>query len=255
MSGGGTENSCCTPCLVDVHRAQLVGVGRAIPDEIVAAVTGPQVVVEASDRVGDDLLARRQIEHEVREDLLERLRREVGFIRRSAPDVVAGIDRLQLRRDLSAHGRADAVAADQDVGVFDTAAIEMHAHAAAVLFDALERPAEMVVRRVDGLAQQPLQPIPGCQDLPQRALAGDAPLAIDGDPFRYLDAELAGAGAACLQHRQQFRMRGDTGAAPDQFDRRALVDVGLPADLTQECGAEQPRHRAADDDGAPRFAA
>ena len=52
---------------------------------------------------------------------------------------------------------------------------------------------------------------------------------------------------------EQFGMRGDAGAAADQFDARALVDVAIPADLAQECGAEQPRHRAADDDGAPRF--
>ena len=81
------------------------------------------------------------------------------------------------------------------------------------------------------------------------------PCAVDGDPFGHLDAELAGAGAAGLQHLQQLRVRGDAGAAADELDRRALIDVGLPADLTQECGAEQPRHRAADDNGAPRFTA
>ena len=47
-------------------------------------------------------------------------------------------------------------------------------------------------------------------------------------------------------------MRGDAGAAADQFDAGAFVDVGIPADLAQERGAEQSRHRAADDDG-PAF--
>ena len=101
---------------------------------------------------------------------------------------------------------------------FDAAAVEVHAHAAAVLLDALERPAEMIVRRIDGLAQQPLQPVPRGQDLPQRPLAGDAALAVDRDALGHLDAELAGAGAARLQRLQQFRMRGDAGAAADQFD-------------------------------------
>ena len=163
--------------LVDVHLAELCRVGHAIPDEVVAAVAGAQVVVEARDRVGDDLLARRQVEAEIRKNLFQRLRRQIGLVRRAAPDVVAGIGRLQLRRDLAAHRRADAVAADQDVGILDPAAVEVHPHAAAVLLDALERPAEMVVRRIDGLAQQPLQPVPRREDLPQRTFAGDAAVA------------------------------------------------------------------------------
>ena len=199
ISGGGTENSCWVPFSSTFISRNCRGVGDAIPDEIVAAMAGAQVVVEARDRVGDDLLARRQIEHEIREDFLQRLRREIGLVRRAAPDVIAGVGRLQLRRDLAAHGRADAVAADQDVGLLDAAAVEMHAHAAAVLLDALECPAEMVVRGIDGRAQQALQPIPRGQDLPQRPLGGDAALPVDGDALRHLDAEVAGAGAALLQ--------------------------------------------------------
>src|SRR5215813_10849277 len=50
-------------------------------------------------------------------------------------------------------------------------------------------------------------------------------------------------------------MGGDTGAAADQFDRRAFIDVGLPPVLPQERRGKQTGHRAADDDGstlAPR---
>ncbi len=160
MSGGGTENSCWVPFSSTFIARKRLGVGDAIPDEIVAAVAGPQVVVEARDGIGDDLLARRQVEHEIREDFLQRLRREISFVRRAAPDVIAGIAGLQFGRDLPAHGRADAVAADQDVGLLDAAAVEMHAHAAAVLLDALECPAEMVMRGIDGRAEQALQPVP-----------------------------------------------------------------------------------------------
>jgi hypothetical protein len=46
-------------------------------------------------------------------------------------------------------------------------------------------------------------------------------------------------------------MAGNAGAAPDQLHFRALVDVHIPTDLTQECGGEQTGHRAANDDGAP----
>ena len=74
-------------------------------------------------------------------------RREVGLVRRAAPDVIAGIDRLHVGRDLRAHAGADAVAADQQVGALDAALGEMHAHPASVLLDALEGVAEVVVRR------------------------------------------------------------------------------------------------------------
>src|SRR5262249_9898924 len=45
-------------------------------------------------------------------------------------------------------------------------------------------------------------------------------------------------------------MGGDAGAAAHKFDRRALIDVGLPPVLPQERRGKQTGHRAADDDGA-----
>src|SRR6478752_7364957 len=96
-------------------------------------------------------------------------------------------------------------------------------------FGALEIPAEVVIGRVDGGAQQPLQPVPRGEDLPQGPLVGDAAVAVDGDALGHLDAEIVGAGAARRERVKQFGMTGDAGAAPDQFDAGALVDVGLPA--------------------------
>ena len=133
--------------------------------------------------------------------------------------------------------------------MLDPAAAEVHAHAAAILLDALEIPAEMVARRVDGGAQQALQAVPRGQDLPQRLLGDDAAVAVERDPLLDLDAELARAGAARGQRMQQLRMGGDAGAAADQLDAGALVDVAVPADPAQERGGEQARHRTADDDG------
>ena len=83
--------------------------------------------------------------------------------------------------------------------MFDPPAGEMHAHAGAVLLDALEIPAEVVVRGVDGLAQQSLQPVPGGQDLRQAFLCDHAPGTIQRDTPLDLDAEIAGAGAAALR--------------------------------------------------------
>src|SRR6266540_5421635 len=133
--------------------------------------------------------------------------------------------------------------------MLDTAAGKLNAHPAFVLIDALEAVAEVVMRGRDGFAQQALQPVPGREDLPQRPLAGHAAVAVDRHALGNFDAEIARAGAAGLQRVEQFRVRRDAGAAADQFDRRTLVDVGLPADLAQERRGEQARHRAANDDG------
>ena len=225
--------------LVDIHVAQGGGVGDAVPDEVEAPLARREVVVKACDRIGDHFLPRRQKEGEVRIDLAPRPLRQIGLVGSAAPNVVAGVDRLHLRGHLAAHARTNAVAANQDVGVFDAAVGERHAHAALVLVDTLEIPAEMVVRGIDGGAQQALQPVPRAEDLAQWPLLGDAAVAVDGDALGYLDAEPLGAGAARLERVEQFGMAGDASAAADQLDLRALVDVDLPADLAQEGGAEQ----------------
>jgi len=236
---------------IDAHVLERLGIADPVPDEIVAAVPGPQVVVEPRDRVADDLLALGQEEHEVGKYALARRRGEGGLGRRAAPDVIAGIDRLHFGRDLCADGGTDAVAAHQQIGALDAAIGEMDTDPFALRLDALERMTEVVVRGIDRLAQQPLQPVPGGQDLPQRSFADDAAVAVDGDAFRHLDAEIARAGAALLQRVQQFRMGGDAGATAHELDRRAFEHVDIPADPAQERRGEQARHGAADDDGAP----
>src|SRR6266851_6446781 len=56
--------------------------------------------------------------------------------------------------------------------------------------------------------------------------------------------------APLVKRVQQLRMGGDPGAAADQFDRRALINVGVPPLLPQEGRGKQAGHRPADDDGA-----
>jgi len=99
--------------------------------------------------------------------------------------------------------------------------------------------AEMVVRGIDGFAQEPLQSVPRGEDLPQRTFADDASLAVDGDALLDLDAEIARAGAAFFQRLEQLGVGGDAGAAADQLDGRALEHVHVPADPAQEGGSEQ----------------
>src|SRR5581483_3821099 len=188
------------------------------------------------------------------EDARARLGPQVGLPRPAAPDEIPGVGGLDLGRELRAHARADAVAADQEVGALAAAAGEMRDHFRAVLVDALEIVAEMVAPVVDRLAQQPLHPVPRRMDLRQVHLGDDASLAIEPDAPFAVDAEVAQARAALLERFEELRVGRDAGAAADQLDRRALVDVGVPSQPREERGDEETRHGAADDDGAP-FAA
>src|SRR6476661_10172574 len=235
--------------LVHVHLAQFCRVGDAVPDEIESALAGAQVVVESGDWVGDHLLARWQVEREQWIDRVERVRCEVGFVRRAAPDVVAGIDRLHVWSHLPAHTRPNSVAADENIRMLDALAGKLHAHSALILVDPCEIPSEMITGLVDGLPQEPLQAIPGCEDLPQRPLVGDAAFAVDRDALGYLDTKILGAGSARFQGFHELRVAGDAGAAADQLDGRPLIDVHVPPYLPQERRRKEPGHRAANDDG------
>ena len=125
----------------------------------------------------------------------------------------------------------------------------MDARAAAVLLHPRERVAEMIMRGIDRRPQQALQPVPRGEDLRQGALADDAAGAVDGDARGHFDAEVGGAGAAFFQRLEQLGMGGDPGAAADQFHRRTLEHVHVPADPAQKRRREQARHRAPDDHG------
>src|SRR6266436_7922167 len=95
------------------------------------------------------------------------------------------------------------------------------------------------------------QPVPGRDDLKQWLFGDYIALAVERDPFVDNDADIDGASAAFVQSLQQFQMGGkDADPAADKFDRRALIDIDLPADPAQKRRGEQARNRAADDDGA-----
>ena len=162
------------PLLVDAHPLQLLRIADAVPDEIVTAMADPQVVVESGDGIADDLLPLRQEEGEVRKNARARRLREIGFLRRAAPDVITGIDRLHRGSDLLAYARTDAIAADEEIGALALAAGEVHQDAGAVLLHPLEGVAEVVVRLVDGRPHQPLQSVPGGEDLRQALFRGHA---------------------------------------------------------------------------------
>src|SRR5215510_1671684 len=65
-------------------------------------------------------------------------RREIGFIRRATPDVIARIDRLHLRREIGADTGPESITSDQQIGALTAAIGEIDVNAAAVLLDTLE---------------------------------------------------------------------------------------------------------------------
>src|SRR5262245_65712074 len=100
----------------------------------------------------------------------------------------------------------------------------MHDHARAVLLHALKGVAKMVARLIDGVAEEPLQPIPGSEDLRQVLFSDHAPIAIESDAFLDLDAEVTRARAALLKCCQQFRIRRDPRTAANAFEQRRRRD-------------------------------
>lgn len=61
-----------------------------------------------------------QIERQLVEDGPTRRRRDVPLLRDAAPDDIAGVDRLDVRLVLLAHGRTIPVRADEDIAMFVT---------------------------------------------------------------------------------------------------------------------------------------
>src|SRR5262245_11767253 len=182
-------------------------------------MTRPQVIVETRDWIAKHLLLRWQKEGEIRKHLVQRTARQICFVGRTAPDVIARIDWLHVGQDRSPYTGADTIAANEDGALLNPPAREMNANAGAILLEALKVPAEVVMGWINGVAQHPLQPIPGGEDLRQVFFADHAPGPVERDALIDFDTKVAGTCATFLQGLQKLRMHGDTGAATDQFDR------------------------------------
>ena len=130
ISGGGIESTCVRPRIVGQQARQFALLARRpVPDEIVAPMSRPQIVVRPRHRIAEHLLVRRQAEREILEQLRMQRRRKRRFGHQPAPRRVAGIERRELGEILLAHGRADAVGADQNVALRRRAVGEMRDHA------------------------------------------------------------------------------------------------------------------------------
>ena len=64
-----------------------------------------------------------------------------------------------MGRELGTNARAEPVASDEQLGAFAATVGKMHAHGAAILLDAVEGMAEMIMLPIDCLQQHLPQPI------------------------------------------------------------------------------------------------
>ena len=231
---------------------RLFRVGRPVPHHVIDAAAHRRVVVAARHRVSEELLALRQAEHVALEDFRVDCRRNVALVEHGAPGDVAGIARLQFGHELFAHGRAEAVGADQQVALRLRAVGEMRGDAARVLRHALERLVEVVARGRQRGLERGVDARPRAHDAVGRALDERPAGAVENDKRRDAHAHrIVESDAEALHDLVQLRVRRDAGAAADEAFRVALIDDGVPAGAAQQVGGEQAADRAADHDCAP----
>src|SRR5260370_30434491 len=103
VSAGFVRQHGLERCLVD----------RSVPDPVVAPTTWLKRVILARNRVPDNLVVRRQKERELVEDRVSCGLRHGALVRDTAPDHIAGVNRLDLRYIYFAHRRAVTVRRDE----------------------------------------------------------------------------------------------------------------------------------------------
>ena len=129
----------------------------------------------------------------------------------------------------------------------------MRDDAAAALLDALQLLADVVALVRKFLPQHAEHAVPGGERLRTNEIAGDRARSVEGPAHGDIDAEVpARIAAGRAQHRAHLGMRDDAGAAADEADVDALIDVGFPSRAAQQDGREQAAHGAADHQCAPR---
>src|SRR5262245_27991450 len=82
--------------LVDAHVTKFIGTGHPVPDEVVPTPAGPEIVVKPVDRITQHLLVLQKIEGEKWINRSPCFWVKIGLIGRAPPNVVAGINGLQL---------------------------------------------------------------------------------------------------------------------------------------------------------------
>src|SRR6185436_13891808 len=143
----------------------------------------------ARHRVADALLSRRNAHRIAIEQRGVDRRRKIRLVRQASPGDVAGVVRLHLRQQLRAHGGAQPVGGDEQVGIDALAAGETGRDLFFILFDLLQGHAVTVILLREYFLQFVIEALPRGHELRERALGDDAARLVERDARRKVDAE------------------------------------------------------------------
>jgi hypothetical protein len=208
------------PVAVDIGteiRQHVVFVSGAIPDEVVAAFTGPRRVRESRDGIAEHVLAFGEVEAEPGKEVLVNRGGQRALVRKSAPGDVPCVPRSRVRLEPGTHARADPVRTDEELRFMRGAVCESCDDAAGCLFQPLERMAEVIALGGKRGAQELVKAAPGRQALPDGERAQDATIASKRNALGYVDAEaFVDRNADSSEAREEIRMRDDACAPGDE---------------------------------------
>ena len=226
-------------------------VRRPVPHHVVAAMSGTQVIVGSRDRIAKTLLARRQAEgHEIEQLAVDRRwKRRFGDER--APGDVADVARGELRQALLADGGTKSIRAHQQLAFRRPAIGKLREHRPFRLHEAADAAAAVVVLARKRIAQQPVDTLPGGQNLGTFEFRGHATGRIEDFAGRDLDPEIGWIDVDPAHRLDQVGLGDDAGATPREFALDPLEDVDLPAGAPQQQRGQEAAHRAADDERTP----
>jgi hypothetical protein len=204
-------------------------------------------------RVGNSLLARRDAHRiSLGQGGASRFGK-VELVREAAPGDVAAVVRLEIRQQLTANGRTQAVGTDDDISTGALATREPRGRPVSLQLDPLEGHARVVSLVGEHGPQGLEQPAPRGHPLAEVDLRHDAACPVERDSAGELDAQglLGLFDAGGQQPVDETGKDRDSGATTLEDTDRPLVDVDIPATAMEQIPGDEARDRAADDDDAP----
>ena len=224
---------------------------RPVPHHIVAALTDPQIVVRAGDRIAETLLARRQTERHRFEQFAMDRRRDRAFGKQRAPGHIAGIKRRDIGRALLAHCRAQSVGADQNIGLHVPPSLKWATTCALLCSNAFRPTAAVIKLWRKRIAQDAIDTLPGGQHL--RTFDGRGDSAVVIEDFACGHRQRRGRGcrgrarsrARSIRPARRCRRRGRTSS----LSTRSKISTAQPR-RSSMMPAKQTAHRAANDQRA-----
>jgi hypothetical protein len=99
---------------------------------------------------------------------------------------------------------------------------------------------EKIALTINDLYQQLAQPVPRRHDLKHWLLGYNSTATVERDPSIRHDSYVDSPRSTFVQGLEQFKVTGeDANTATYEFDRRAFVDINLPADAAEKGSSEQ----------------